>query len=337
MVGRQVLAVAIVGALACGRSPRGGSAPPDPQQPGTTLVLPRSSLIGMASAVPDAVPSSQSALRPTGGSRLDLSPYAWHADEPRGVLVAVEHLEDRIAPPQGFERAQVEAGSFGAWLRRLPLAARDTPVRAYSGRVILASADPRLSAVVTLDVGDADLQQCADAVMRLHAEWKWSRGDRDMAYRAASGTMLPYARWSRGERLVAKGASVSWVPSGPPGGDSHASFRKFMDAVFAWSNTVALSRQATAVTFQEARPGDFFILPGSPGHTVLLLDLAVDPNGRRMALLGQSYMPAQSFHVLRAARDGAWFALEQSEGGVQTPFWPAPFPWTSLRRLDGGR
>ena len=29
-----------------------------------------------------------------------------------------------------------------------------------------------------------------------------------------------------------------------------------------------------------------------------------------------------------------WFPVDAAAGGVQTPFWPAPFPWSSLRRLD---
>ena len=82
----------------------------------------------------------------------------------------------------------------------------------------------------------------------------------------------------------------------------------------------------------DLRPGDFFIQLGSPGHAVLVLDLAVDARGRRVALLGQGYMPAQDFHLLRAGDGSAWFRLR---GGVplRTPLWPKPFLWRQLRRF----
>jgi len=38
-----------------------------------------------------------------------------------------------FAPPDGFLRPPVEAGSFAEWLRHLPLAPDGTPVRLYDG------------------------------------------------------------------------------------------------------------------------------------------------------------------------------------------------------------
>ncbi|PIE05579.1 MAG: hypothetical protein CSA75_04020 [Sorangium cellulosum] len=95
-----------------------------------------------------------------------------------------------------------------------------------------------------------------------------------------------------------------------------------------------MARQAKPVGIDQLRPGDFFIVPGNPGHTVLVLDLAEDHKDRRVVLIGQSYIPAQSFHVLRSGPFGAWFPMEPEEGGMKTPFWPNPFPWSSLRRLE---
>ena len=88
------------------------------------------------------------------------------------------------------------------------------------------------------------------------------------------------------------------------------------------------------VAAADLRPGDFFVMPGSPGHAVLVLDLARSPDGRRRAVLGQGFMPAQSFHVLRGASGSAWFAVDEAQATVAMPFWE-PFPWATLRRLDG--
>jgi hypothetical protein len=204
-------------------------------------------------------------------------------------------------------------------------------VRTFTGALLLPADDPRIASVIAIDVGKADLQQCADAVMRFHAEWKWSRGERDMSYRAAAGTMLPFERWARGERITPRGMDITWTPgAGRAGSEDHASFRKFLDAVFAWANTVSLAKQAKPVDPGDARPGDFFILPGNPGHSVLILDMA-RRGSERIALLGQSYMPAQSPQVLSIEKK-AWFSLDAGRD-VTTPFW-RPFPWSSLRRLD---
>jgi hypothetical protein len=247
-----------------------------------------------------------------------------------GVPEPVDSLSERFSTPAGFTRQPLEPESFGAWLRDLPLTHPGAPVRAFDGSLLLPGTDRRIAAVAAIDVGKADLQQCADAVMRLHAEWSWSRGRRDASYRAASGLMLPFERWARGERIRASGASIAWVAGGARASD-HAAYRKYLDTVFAWANTVSLEKQARRVEAAEIRAGDFFILPGNPGHTVLVLDLARSGD-RSLALLGQSFMPAQSFQVLRPRADAVWFELDPARD-VATPFW-RPFPWTSLRRLD---
>jgi hypothetical protein len=262
---------------------------------------------------------------------VDEKKYAWLHESGLEFPKSTQRLRERFPPPDGFTRRALPEGSFGAWLRDLPLAAPDTPVLTYDKKILHPASDPRIASVIAIDIGKGDLQQCADAVMRFHAEWKWSRGERDMSYRAAAGSMLPFERWARGERIVPSGNGFTWSPAaGHAGSTAHASFRKYLDAVFAWANTVSLERQAKPVVEADVRAGDFFILPGNPGHSVLVLEV-VERGKERLALLGQSYMPAQSPQVL-ALEKKAWFSLDPTKD-VTTPFW-RPFPWSSLRRLD---
>jgi hypothetical protein len=328
------LALAWVVALACHR----GSAPVPPADRAEHLgpaspnaAVSTGVLVPAGPALPPADAPGAPAIAP-----FDPAVYPWLGDSGLRVPAASDTLERRFAPPAGFERVPIAAGSFGAWLRGLPLAATGTAVVSFRGETIREATHPGVAAVVAIDVGTADLQQCADSVIRLHAEWLWSRGRRDMEYRAASGVAMPLARWAKGERLVAHGTTIAWEPKAAPGAVDHPSFRKYLDAVFAWANTGSLAAQARRVTVEELRPGDFAVLPGSPGHAVLVLDMARTQDGRRVALLGQGFMPAQSFHVLRAGAASAWFEIDPALGGVTTPFWPAVFPWSSLRRLDDG-
>lgn len=259
--------------------------------------------------------------------------YPWFDASTLGVPRAEGTLEQRFPTEPGFSRVKLNLGSFGAFLRTLPLTAPNTPVLSYRGDVIREGDHPNVAAVVAIDVGTRDLQQCADAIIRVHAEWRYARGHRDHVYKAASGTKLSFARYAAGDRLRVDGNSLSFVTGARPAEPTHALLRTWLDDVFGWANTGALSRDGERVKLTDLRPGDFFVLTGVPyGHAVLVLDMAEDARGRRALLLGQSFVPAQNMHVLRPNVSTAWFVVNEAEGAVSTPFWE-PFPFESLRRL----
>ncbi len=283
-----------------------------------------------ADPLPDRSPAILAARYPWPGSRPDAPEH--------------DRLERRFPTPSRFVRASVAPGSFGAWLRDLPLQPDGAPVVSNRGAILHRANHPNLAAVVALDVGAQDLQQCADSVIRLHAEWQWSQGRRDESYRAASGAEMPFARWALGERITVTGphgSKLSWGPAARPDA-SHEAFRAYLDGVFGWANTVSLARDTTPVAVADLRAGDFVVQPGAPGHAVLILDLATNPEGHRLVLLGQGFMPAQSFHILHPGKQDphvtigangdhdAWFRVEPD--GLATPFWPR-FPWTALHRF----
>jgi hypothetical protein len=290
-----------------------------------------------ASAAPEATAEADTdrAAAPAGPPDPDtLAGYPWLADDEAALASVADTLDRRFAPPPGFARVDVDDGSFGAFLRALPLRAPGTAVESYAGATILSPGHPNLAAVAAIDVGERDLQQCADSIIRLHAEWKFARGERDHSYGSASGVALPFARYLKGERIVLVDKAIAWKAKAKPRAASHAAMRSYLSGVFAWANTGSLSRQGAKIKRDALRPGDFFVLPGGPGHAVLILDVAAAEDDRVALLLGQGFMPAQSFHVLRPdGAKGPWFVVEASDAGVKTPFWET-FPWTSLRRLD---
>jgi gentisate 1,2-dioxygenase len=78
------------------------------------------------------------------------------------------------------------------------------------------------------------------------------------------------------------------------------------------------------------------VAPGSPGHAVVVLDVATDTDGAIYALLGQGFMPAQEFHVVKGSGeqvvDNVWWRIEPGKP-LDTPSWKAFSP-DSLRRFD---
>lgn len=255
--------------------------------------------------------------------------YAWR--QPADVATA-DTLAGRIAPPAGFHRVPAAEGSFAAWLRGISLKAAGSPVLLYSGAPKWRQ-DAHV-AVLDIDVGKRDLQQCADAAMRLRAEWLFASGNARRVSFNATGSAKPiaFARWAAGERPHVSSRSVTWSRSaGADGG--YASFRRYMDTVFVWAGTLSLAQELPSVPVAQMQIGDLFIKGGSPGHAVLVADMVENrtPGDRRFLLL-QSFMPAQDIHVLKNPQDGSgspWYALDFGDQLV-TPEWV--FPRESLRR-----
>jgi hypothetical protein len=187
--------------------------------------------------------------------------------------------------------------------------------------------------VVRLDVGARDLQQCADAVMRLRAEFLRDRGcDEDIAFRFTSGHRAAWTDWRKGLRPRIAGSQVTWRP-GAAADSSYASFRRYLETVFTYAGSASLAKELERVGDPaHLAAGDVFIQGGFPGHAVLVADVAEDGRGRRAFLLLQSYMPAQEVHVLRnpAAPGSPWY-LASSHGVLETPEWR--FQFEDLRRF----
>jgi hypothetical protein len=247
----------------------------------------------------------------------------------------VDSLQSRFAAPPGYRRVAVAPGSFAEWLRGLPLAAPGTPVVDNSGSTVFKGDDDYVAAVLALDVGAGDLQQSADAVIRLNAEWLWASNKPDaISYRSASKLDMPFSRWVKGQRLIASGPNVFWVVKGKPRPATYEDFRAYIDAVMLWTNNVALAARATPVADpKQLVAGDFFLQPRGKGHAIIVLDVAEKPTGERVALLGRALQsPAQSVHVIRPGRETAWFSL-RPPSPVVTPR-SEQFSWDELERLE---
>ncbi|MBO0356782.1 DUF4846 domain-containing protein [Hymenobacter sp. BT186] len=238
----------------------------------------------------------------------------------------------RFAPPPGCRRVALTPGSFGHWLRYLPLLPAGTAVHLFNGRL----KDPQNvhAAVLNIDVGSRDLQQCADAVIRLRGEYEYSRQPNQVHFHLTSGDDIRFADWYRGRGFQVRDNAVVAAPKAVEQ-PTHTVFRRYLDQIFTYAGTLSLARELTPTPLASVQPGDVFIRGGSPGHAVLVLDVAELPaTGQRYVLLAQSYMPAQQIHVLRdaAAARGVWFAVNPNNARFDTPEWT--FGREELRRFD---
>jgi len=229
---------------------------------------------------------------------------------------------NRIELPDGFTREKDIVGSFAHWLRRLPLKQGKPEVKLYNGE--LKWNQNAHMYVVNIDVGERDLQQCADATMRLRAEYLYEVKKLDsIHFNYTNGANVSFAKWRNGLYPVPKSGKVDWVNS-PKNNSSYSSFKKYMVQIFNYAGTLSLSRELNNIELNAIQPGDIFVYGGSPGHAVMVLDVAKNKFGETIFLLAQSYMPAQEIHVLKNPNNSdlsPWYSLSEIKGELVTPEW----------------
>jgi hypothetical protein len=216
---------------------------------------------------------------------------------------------NEIPLPAGFKRINYPDVSFAAWLRKIPIKT-DTRVYLFNGQ--LKKNQEAQYAVLNIPVGNKDLQQCADAVMRLRAQYLYDQKRYpEISFSDNSGKKYTYA-----------------------GRIDSTRFERYLEQVYGMCGTASLEKQLYPVgKFGAIQPGDVLIKGGSPGHAVMVMDMAKNDNGKTIYLLAQSYMPAQNIHVLKDPIDGnlsPWYEVKPDNSFIYTPEWL--FTTSQLRR-----
>lgn len=205
-------------------------------------------------------------------------------------------LNTRIRTPKGMERLNVPEKSFANYITGLNVYPVDHPVHLFDGRI---KSDQRHHvAVIKMDIPKKDLQQCADACIRLRAEYLWASGKYDdIHFKLTNGFRMEYSKWRDGMRLVVKGNSTEWQKKKNTD-HSYACFMTYLETVFMYAGTISLYPELKSISPLDLLPGDVIIEAGSPGHAVMVADVATHNDGTKKILLMQSYMPAQEIHVI---------------------------------------
>ncbi len=191
------------------------------------------------------------------------------------------------------------------------------------------------AAVLIYDVGNKDLQQCADAVMRLRAEYLYKSKQFDLLhFNFTSGFKADYSKWRSGYRISVKGNNVGWVKTTKES-ESYQSFREYLNIVFTYAGTASLTKELKQISLSQMQIGDVFIKGGSPGHAVIVIDMAVNPKtNKKVFMIAQSYMPAQDIHILINQNKPAispWYDLVDFAEEIETPEWT--FDKNQLKRF----
>lgn len=239
-------------------------------------------------------------------------------------------LETRIKVPDSYKRVQVEEKSLAAFIRKYPLKEDGSSVLLYNGNK--KRNQSAHVAVFRLPIEKEDLQQCADSVMRMYAEYFWETEQYEkIKFHFTNGFEADYVKWREGYRVSVNGNQTSWKKSAQYD-DSYETFVKYMRIVFAYAGTLSMESETKAISVESIQVGDVFLIGGSPGHVVMVVDVCENAEGKKAFLLAQGFMPAQEFHVLKNPlhKNDPWYYEDEIRYPLKTPEYT--FEEGSLRR-----
>lgn len=180
----------------------------------------------------------------------------------------------KIQPPPGYKLTDAAGNGFGLWVQQLPLR-KDNTVYLYDGSIKKNQSSHY--AVLDVPYNRNPLQQCADAIMRLRAEYIFET-------KAADNIRFFHQR----NEYFTCSANCT-----------RQQLELFLNNVFSWCGSYNLQAQMKPViNIQNIQTGDVFVRGGSPGHAMLVAAVASNNNGEKVFLLLQSFMPAQDIHIV---------------------------------------
>lgn len=166
--------------------------------------------------------------------------------------------------------------------------------------------------IVQYDVGKADLQQCADALMRIRAEYLFSQKRYgEIGFHFVDGHYYTYDDYCKGMRIVIEGKTISFVFFNSCF-KTHETLRNYLNIVYCYASTISLAKELKKTN--DFTVGTVVIFPGSPGHCFIIVDEGDDNAGGKVFKLVEGYSPAQSIYVLRNVEDGSispWYHLKK--------------------------
>jgi len=229
-------------------------------------------------------------------------------------------IRERFPAPEGYEYSTARPSSFAEYIESFPLKAYGAPILKYDGTEI--ATQHLHEAVFDIDTGTKDLQQCADAIIRLRAEYLFKLKKYDeIKFHFTSGDLMTWNDYKNGIRTFVNGNSVQFKKT-ENFDDSRENFRKYLDLVFNYAGTISLNKETKPVlNTSDLKTGDILITAGSPGHIVFIAGVSENKRGEKLFLLAEGFTPAQSIHLLKnpfTREISPWYHLDVNGAETKT-------------------
>lgn len=221
-------------------------------------------------------------------------------------------VSERIKLPEGFVRSVYPAGSFQKYLQDYQLKAFGSKVINYDGSEY--GYQKGHVGVLEIPVPSNGLQQCADALMRIRAEYLWDKNRKsEIGFNFTSGHYCSWKSYAEGYRPKVNGSRVSFHKTATANATKE-SFYNYLNLIYTYAGTQSLYDELPKVTsVNDIEVGDMLIYPGSPGHVIMVVDMAANQLGEKLFIFAQGNTPAQSVHMLKNPTNidlSPWYEIE---------------------------
>ena len=229
-------------------------------------------------------------------------------------------IKERFTAPKKYSWVKENPDSFGFFIENFKLKKYGSPILKYDGTEI--TTQNLHEAIFDIDTGTKDLQQCADAVIRLRAEYLFkTKKFGEIKFHFTSGDLMKWNDYKNGTRAFVNGNSVSFRKTENLD-DSYQNFRNYLDLIYTYAGTISLKKETFPVTDNKnLKSGDVLITAGSPGHVVFIAGVSKNAEGKKLYLLAEGFTPAQSIHVLKNPFDpkiSPWYELDVNSEQTKT-------------------
>ena len=251
-------------------------------------------------------PGPETVTEDPSPSEKEPEPYA--VKTPEGMAI-----ETRFAPPEGFARVPAEEGSFGEYLRTLPLKPDGDVIYLFDGTI---KPDDQFEAVLKLEIGPRDFMRNTNLLIRLRAEYLYQAGlPDDIEFHFLSGFVFPFAKWAGGDRISVSGNKVDWSAPAAAPDDGPDALKNYLNTLFIYTNATSIKQDLLQAVRVEM--GHVFVGAGG----AVIADMAEDEDGRTAVLLVRGGDPEQEGYVVTNPGDAdnsPWFIVPEN-GILQTP------------------
>lgn len=239
--------------------------------------------------------------------------------KPSYINESGDSISTRVRVPEGFKRVTYPQGSFEEYLRNYKLKKYGTPIINFDGSEYFAQ--HWHDAILEIPVPKNGLQQCADALMRIRAEYLWNKNlQHKIGFKFTSGHYCSWKQYAEGYRPKINGSKVKFLKT-TNANYSKSNFYNYLNLIFTYAGTASLHAELPKVKIKDLKIGDMLIQPGFPGHIEIIADEIMNDKGEKMYLLVQGNTPAQNVCLLKNFEDidiSPWYRFAENEP-VYTP------------------